>query len=162
MGSDHSLESGQRYFPFDDANFRWHGIQPREYKDKESDSFNWRGVTRHTLLKQSNGPAAFEVRYFEVAPQGYSSLEKHEHIHAVLILRGKGRVLLGDSVYPAKAMDFFYIPSETAHQFINDGTEPFGFLCIVNLQRDRPRPLSPNELAAVQSLLASSQDSLAE
>ena len=28
----------------------------------------------------------------------------------------------------------------TLHQFVNAGDTPFGFLCIVDAQRDRPQP----------------------
>jgi ribulose-bisphosphate carboxylase large chain len=32
----------------------------------------------------------FHVRYFEIAPGGYSTLEKHEHEHVVIPIRGRG------------------------------------------------------------------------
>ena len=49
----------------------------------------------------SPSPAlACELRYFEMAPGGYSTLERHEHVHAVLILRGRGHCLVGAEVRP--------------------------------------------------------------
>jgi site-specific recombinase XerD len=42
------------------------------------------------------------------------------------------------------------IPSWAAHQLINTGEQPFGFLCTVNAHRDKPQLLSQDE---VQKLL---------
>jgi hypothetical protein len=37
-----------------------------------------------------------------VAPGGFSTLERHEHMHAVLILRGRGHCLVGGEVRPGR------------------------------------------------------------
>jgi quercetin dioxygenase-like cupin family protein len=89
-------------------------------------------------LVGDGAPAAFHLRYFEIAPHGYSSFERHRHAHAVLIVRGRGRVRLGDRVHRVGPMDFVYIPPWVPHQF-RAGREPFGFLCPVDAVRDRPR-----------------------
>ena len=34
-----------------------------------------------------------QLRYFEVAPGGWTTLERHEHVHAVMVIRGKGQCL---------------------------------------------------------------------
>lgn len=149
------MDDQARYSQFDDREFAWSGVDPQQYKDRLEDALSWKGVTRHTLFKPDQPEtAAFEVRYFEIAPQGYSTLEQHQHVHAVTILRGTGHVLMGTELYPAKPLDFFYIPSGTPHQFLNTGDEPFGFMCVVNAHRDRPRPLTPGQLAAVAPVLA--------
>ena len=31
---------------------------------------------------------ACELRYFEIAPGGHSTLERHDHLHSVMIIRG--------------------------------------------------------------------------
>ena len=70
------------------------------YKESEGKrrGMGWRGLTRHTLVPGGSVAAGFEQRYFEIEPGGYSSLEKHEHVHVVVTLRGEGRVLVGDRV----------------------------------------------------------------
>lgn len=153
MQEGENLNQEPKFAEFDPSNHTWRGVEPRQYKDSTGDVLNWQGVTRHTLLRPEAGEAAFEVRYFEIAPHGFSSLEKHNHIHAVTILRGRGRVLIGNTLYEAKPLDFFYIPPQVPHQFLNDGTEPFGFMCVVNVERDRPQPLSPEELNQVRHVL---------
>ena len=73
-----------------------------------------------------------ELRYFEMAPGGFSTLERHEHMHAVLILRGRGHCLVGGEVRPVETRDLVTVPPMTWHQFRATKGEPLGFLCMVN------------------------------
>jgi quercetin dioxygenase-like cupin family protein len=130
---------------FDPAAFRWEGVEPRAYTPGSSDP----AVTRHVLAGPAD--AAFEVRYFEVAPGGATSLEKHEHVHVVMALRGRGRALVGRQVLEMAPFDVVQTPPFAPHRWINPGDEPFGFLCTVDRARDRPQPLSEDELAALAS-----------
>lgn len=142
---------GPRVVPFDPQAFRWTGVPERAYKFEPGTGagLGWRDVTRHTLLRPEGEPAAFSVRYFEVAPGGYTSLERHRHVHAIVVLRGAARLVLGSRVYAVRPFDFVYVPPDTPHQFVNDGGEPFGFLCVVDADRDRPQPLTPQQLQAI-------------
>lgn len=144
------------WHPFDPATFNWKGVVPQEYKfhQGEEEGWGWRDVTRFTLTDYPPGyeGAAFEMRYFEIGPGGYSSLEKHQHVHAVLILRGQGQIIRGDQVLPAAPFDFLFIPPHTPHQFVNSSQEePFGFICVVDRERDRPQVLTPGELARLKA-----------
>jgi len=138
---------------FDPAAFRWDGVQLEEYKlhKGEHPGEGWRDITRQVVAGRHGEPCAFRVRYFEVGPGGHSSLEKHTHIHIVITLRGRGRVIIGDNAYETQPFDVMYVPPDTPHQFVNDAEEPFGFLCVVDADRDRPRPLSPEELARLRA-----------
>ena len=62
---------------------------------KEDERALFKAITRQVLF--SDPELAGELRYFEVAPGGFSTLERHEHMHAVLILRGRGHCLVGDA-----------------------------------------------------------------
>ena len=92
-----------------------------------------------------------ELRYFEIAPGGYSTLERHEHVHAVMILRGQGRCLLRDQIRMVKPFDLISIPSWTWHQFRATEGEALGFLCMVNATRDRPQLPTEQDLAALHA-----------
>ncbi len=118
--------------------YRWHGIELRAYK---SDDAPYRDVTRQTLLGEGSGEDAlqFITRYFEVQPGGYSTLELHQHPHAVVVLRGTGEVVLGDETHAISPYDCVYVAPGTKHQFRATGTEPLGFLCVVDRVRDRPK-----------------------
>jgi ribulose-bisphosphate carboxylase large chain len=117
--------------------FQWQGIPVAPYKEAGD---HWRGVRRTVLVGQAGERTAFQVRYFEIAPGGYSSLEEHEHEHAVVVLRGRGEVRLGEAVHDLGFGDTVYVAPREVHQFRNpSAAEPFGFLCVVDAERDRPR-----------------------
>jgi quercetin dioxygenase-like cupin family protein len=132
---------------FDPTTFRWEGVEKKIYKQESRSErgMGWKGVTRHTLAGPPVIPAAFQTRYFELEPGGYSSLEKHEHVHVMVILRGSGRALIGDDVRDVAPFDAIYVPPLIPHRWLNAGAEPFGFLCTVDGERDRPRPLDDDE-----------------
>jgi len=121
--------------------YRWQGVPLRAYKDAGDGAARFSGVTRQTLLGEGEDEAAlnFITRYFEVEPGGYSSLELHRHPHSVIVVRGRGRVLLAGVSHDLEPLDVVYVSPETPHQF-QALDEPLGFLCIVDRDRDRPRP----------------------
>jgi quercetin dioxygenase-like cupin family protein len=118
--------------------FRWDGVQVREYKPVGVAPY--KDVTRQTLLGEGAGEESlnFITRYFEIQPGGYSTLEHHEHPHAVIVLRGRGRVLLGGCATELEPQDCVYVAPHEPHQFHAAGSEPLGFICIVDRERDRP------------------------
>jgi quercetin dioxygenase-like cupin family protein len=118
-----------------DNGARWDDVDVLAYK--QADEAPFRDVTRQVLFDDPD--LACEWRYFEVAPGGWSSLERHQHVHAVLILRGGGACLVGENVYELGAHDLVSVPALTWHQFRAGPDEPLGFLCLVNAERDRPQ-----------------------
>ncbi|MFQ5570200.1 MAG: cupin domain-containing protein [Rhodothermales bacterium] len=131
-----------RAFHREEPGFRWHDVPVLAYKPNDT---HFQGITRQVLFDDPDHLAC-QLRYFEVQPGGYSSLEKHEHTHAVMILRGRGRVLIGEAVHPVAAFDLVYIPSMTWHQFRTDDPDGLGFLCLVPCDRDRPIRPEPADL----------------
>jgi mannose-6-phosphate isomerase-like protein (cupin superfamily) len=117
------------------ADYRWEGVDVHPYKEEGT---HFRNVTRQTLWK-GEGNLPVEFRYFEVGAGGHSTLERHDHQHAVMIIRGGGEVLVGDTVSPIGLFDMVHIPPMTWHQFRATGDEPLGFLCVVSAERDRPQ-----------------------
>jgi quercetin dioxygenase-like cupin family protein len=122
--------------------FRWQGVSVTEYKAAaEGRPASWCGITRQTLAGGRGEKTAFHLRYFEIAPGGFSSREHHAHEHVVVVLRGRGEVQLGDAVHPLGYGDVVYVAPHEVHQFRNPaGPEPLGFLCVVDAQRDDPVP----------------------
>ena len=127
--------------------YRWEGVEERPYKDDARALF--KSITRQVLF--SHPDMHGELRYFELAPGGFSTLERHEHMHAVLILRGSGHCLVGEQVKRIDQHDLITVPAMTWHQFRATAAEPLGFLCMVNAARDRPQLPSPDELARLTS-----------
>ena len=128
--------------------FRWERVDLLAYKQEGSAPF--KDVTRQVLFDDPNLPT--QLRYFEVAPGGHSTLEKHEHVHAVMILRGRGHCLVGDKVFEVDTQDLVHIPPSTWHQFRATSEAPLGFLCMVNAARDRPQLPGAADLEALQRM----------
>ena len=127
------------HLPFD--HYHWAGREPSDYKATElAGDLPFRDVVRHELLGRFGEPMAFHLRYFEIAPGGHSSREKHQHIHAIIGVRGEGRLELPDRTIAINPFDIAYIPPLRVHRLSNpaDAAQPFGFFCIVDAKRDRP------------------------
>jgi quercetin dioxygenase-like cupin family protein len=128
--------------------YRWQGVDLRAYKDEASAPF--RSVTRQVLATAADLKG--ELRYFEVAPGGWTTLERHQHVHAVTILRGGGRALVGHEVVEIGSLDLVTVPAWAWHQFRAAPDQPLGFLCMVDAERDRPQLPGPEERAALEAI----------
>jgi len=117
------------------GDFHWEGVDVLKYKQDDATPF--RDVTRQVLFDATDPPA--QLRYFEVAPGGWTTLERHEHVHAVMVIRGRGQCLVGDKAYDISTHDLVNVPPMTWHQFRAAPGESLGFLCLVPSERDRPQ-----------------------
>lgn len=138
-------EEQQTFRAFRD--YRWEQVTCLPYKEDGDAPF--KAISRQVLFAEQ--ALGCELRYFEMAAGGYSTLERHEHVHAVMILRGHGKCLVGADVRPVKPFDLVSIPAWTWHQFRATEGEPLGFLCMVNALRDKPRLPDRQELEALRS-----------
>ena len=122
--------------------FRWDDVDLLAYKEGGP----YKGVTRQVLFE---GTAALpsEWRYFEVVPGGHSTLERHEHIHNVLILRGRGQCLVEGEIHAIAEHDLVHVPRLSWHQFRAAPDAALGFLCLVSQDRDRPQLPTEADLA---------------
>lgn len=127
---------------------KWEGVDTLVYKQEGSAPF--KDITRQVLFEDEH--LGCQLRYFEVAAGGYSTLERHEHVHAVMILNGEGECLIGNQVYGVKAHDLVSVPPMTWHQFRATTGKPLGFLCMVNAERDRPQLPTEEERAALDRI----------
>jgi quercetin dioxygenase-like cupin family protein len=118
------------------GNLRWQGVRDQPYKTEGDE---WSNIVRRVLIGSHGESAKFHVRYFEIASGGCSSLERHRHEHVVICVRGEGIVQTGAKSRRMKFMDTLYISPDTVHQLSNPFEAPFGFLCVVNAKRDRPK-----------------------
>ena len=127
------------------GDFHWQGVDVLSYKQDGSAPF--KDVTRQVLFDSQDPPA--QLRYFEVAPDGYTTLERHEHVHAVMVIRGKGQCLVGDEAFEIGQNDLVSVPPMAWHQFRAAAGEPLGFLCLVSSERDRPQLPEDHEHEAI-------------
>ncbi|MCB1959618.1 MAG: cupin domain-containing protein [Rhodocyclaceae bacterium] len=127
--------------------FRWEAVDLLAYKAEGEAPF--KDVTRQRLF--ASAALGCELRYFEVAAGGHSTLERHAHEHAVMVLRGRGGCLVGERVTEVGPHDLVHIPAWHWHQFRATAGESLGFLCMVNAERDRPQLPSAAEWAALRA-----------
>jgi quercetin dioxygenase-like cupin family protein len=132
-----------------EGDFHWQGVDVLAYKQEGSAPF--KDVTRQVLFEGGGLPV--QMRYFEVAPGGWTTLERHEHVHNVMVIRGSGRCLIGDQAHELELHDLVSVPPMTWHQFRAAAMEPLGFLCLVDVDRDRPQLPDAVETGKLAKLL---------
>ena len=131
------------------GDYRWQEVDVLAYKQEGAAPF--KDVTRQVLFDGKELPA--QLRYFEVAPGGYTTLERHEHVHAVMVIRGKGQCLVGEKAWDLNLHDLVRVPPMTWHQFHAAADEPLGFLCMVASDRDRPQLPAGHEVETISKPL---------
>ncbi len=119
------------------AGHTWSNRQKTAYKtDQRLPHAN---ATRTELIGKHQEQTNFELRYFELQSNGYTSHERHRHTHVIIGARGTGRLIIDDQTYLLEQHDIAYVPPHSAHQLRNDGDEVFGFYCLVDRYRDKPQ-----------------------
>lgn len=103
----------------------WEGVPVHNYGPERP------GVTVRRFISRQDGSNNLEARYFELEPGATSNFESHNYEHAVLVLRGRGSVRLGDEIHPIQFGDAIFVPSDEIHQFRAADDEELGFLCTV-------------------------------
>jgi ribulose-bisphosphate carboxylase large chain len=116
--------------------YEWTARPSSPYKDASNLSF--KRVRRVELVGKFGERTNADLRYFEVQPGGYSSMERHLHTHLIIGARGTGVLVLGNERCELGPYDVAYVEPLEPHQLRNEGDEPFGFFCIVDHERDRP------------------------
>lgn len=122
---------------------RWEGVPVMPYKE---DGTLFKSISRQTLFC-GDPTLPVEFRYFEIDEEGHSTLERHEHVHVVMIIRGKGEVYVGGELRTIGLHDVVHIPPMTWHQFRATQGDKLGFLCVVAIDRDRPQRPTAEQLA---------------
>jgi len=90
-----------------------------------------RGVSIRYLILEEFGAPNFEMRYFELSKGAKTSIDEHPYEHEIFVLRGRGILLLNDKPVPLRVNDAVLIEPNEKHRLVQEGDEPFGFLCIV-------------------------------
>jgi quercetin dioxygenase-like cupin family protein len=98
-------------------------------KQIDMDSVN--NVSRAAVIGKPEGWEDNVLRVFRIGPNGYTPRHQHDWEHVNYIIRGRGKLRIGDTVYDIAEKDFAFVPPNTEHQFENPYNEPFEFICIV-------------------------------
>jgi quercetin dioxygenase-like cupin family protein len=106
-----------------DGGWDWEGVAVHDYGPERP------GVTVRRFISRQDESNNMELRYFELQPGATSNFESHNYEHAVLVLRGRGSVRLGDQVHPIQFGDAIFVESDQIHQFRAAENEVLGFMC---------------------------------
>lgn len=104
---------------------KWENVDVRDY-GKE-----FKGVSRQVFIGPEEDSNNFHMRYFRLDPGTHSNLERHSHEHGVLILHGSAKLQLNDEFFNVHPNDAIFISGNDLHQFVVEGDEPLGFLCVI-------------------------------
>ncbi len=83
------------------------------------------------LINKKDGAPTFAMRLFEIEPNGYTPLHQHDWEHEVFILEGNGITRNKEKEESLHPGDVLFINSMEWHQFINTGSKPLKFLCLI-------------------------------
>ncbi len=83
------------------------------------------------LIAKEDGAENFFMRIFELERGGKTPLHSHDWEHEIFILSGEGTLTFEGSEYRLKPGYFAFVPPNREHSFMNNGDEPFVFICLV-------------------------------
>jgi quercetin dioxygenase-like cupin family protein len=114
-----------RHFNGSETDLSWEDVPIRKYNDE------FVGVTRQIPVGPDEGSNNFHIRYFRCEPGTHTNKESHPHEHGVIVVHGHARLQLNDEFFDVKPHDAIFISGNDVHQFVVQGDEPFGFICVV-------------------------------
>jgi len=83
------------------------------------------------LISPKEGWDGYVMRVIELAQGGYSPRHTHEWPHINYILEGRGTLHVDGKDTPVEAGSYAYVPAGSRHQYRNEGSGMFRFICIV-------------------------------
>lgn len=96
------------------------------------------GAVKRVLVGPDEGVGDFIIRHFTIPTGGHSALDQHLHQHGVVVVQGRGRVLLGDRWEEINVGDAVYVEPNEVHQFEALGDQPLGFICVIPTWAEQP------------------------
>jgi len=89
-----------------------------------------KGVAKRILIGPKDGYDGF-FRVFTVEPGGTSPYHAHEWFHANYILEGQGKIVIEGVEQAVRTGSVAYIEGGKKHNFVNTGSGPLKFICLV-------------------------------
>jgi quercetin dioxygenase-like cupin family protein len=93
-------------------------------------------VRMRMLVGPEDGARNFYMRHFEVQPGGHTPHHQHDYEHEVLILKGRGVAKSEQGDRPVSPGHVVWVPANETHQFLNTGSEPLEFICLIPTPQD--------------------------
>ncbi|WP_366922939.1 cupin domain-containing protein [Metallumcola ferriviriculae] len=108
-------------------------------KDIKSTTVNAPGVKnalKQVLIGPEQGWEGWVMRHFTLGASGNSPKHSHPWPHINYIVSGEGILFLDGNEHNLGPGSVAYVPGGTEHQFRNNGTADFAFICIVPEEGD--------------------------
>ena len=83
------------------------------------------------LISPQQGWEGYVMRVIELGQGGYSPKHTHDWPHINYILEGSGSLHINGKDNPVEAGSYAYVPAGSSHQYRNEGSGKFRFICIV-------------------------------
>ncbi len=93
------------------------------------------GVSMRWVINREHGAPNFAMRVIEIEPGGATPFHGHWNEHEVYVLEGKGVVKSPEGDKAIGVGDVVYVAPDEEHQFVNSGSEPFKFICVIPLDK---------------------------
>ena len=93
-------------------------------------------VSMRMMVGRADGAPNFAMRHFTVGPGGHTPRHSHNYEHEVYVVGGAGRAEQEGAFHDIRSGDVLFIEANTLHQFVNTGSEPLRFLCLVPVRFD--------------------------
>jgi quercetin dioxygenase-like cupin family protein len=94
-------------------------------------------AVRQVLLGPEQGWEGWVMRLFTLGENGHSPCHIHAWPHINYIVSGQGSLYLDGQEHPLEKGSVAYVPGGVEHQFKNQGSEDFCFICIVPEEGDK-------------------------
>ena len=89
------------------------------------------GVVFKQLVAEDMGAPNFHMRAFDVAPEGNTPKHSHDWEHEVYVLKGSGKIVLGNGEERISEGDAIFVSPNELHQFVNDGPSELSMICVI-------------------------------
>jgi len=107
-------------------------MKVRKYLDtKPTQEFP--GVVKREVINADDGAPNFCMRVFEVEPGSSTPPHSHPWEHEAYVLSGRGVVVSGEKETQIAKDSVVFVPPNEHHCFVNNGTEPLRFICVIPL-----------------------------
>ena len=115
-----------------------------EVEQKQVDMPGAEGCQVRWLVGQEDGAENFSMRQFAIAEDGFTPKHGHPYEHEVVVLKGVGTILSGETEHEIKTGDVIFVSPDEIHQFRNTGSDELQFLCLIpNSALGKPITVAP-------------------
>lgn len=90
-----------------------------------------RGTFKANVIGRREGWPEHALRVFRIKSGGFTPRHKHDWEHVNYVIKGHGRLRIGNELFDLEEKDFAFVPPNVEHQYENPYSEDFEFICIV-------------------------------